>query len=91
MTSDLYLSRAYRYVEADPVRGISASGMEYDGYTIVVASSADEANAKLLARLKETTRYRTWEISDTKKLTAGADTPLEKRVEILREVFPVVD
>ncbi|MBM3247491.1 hypothetical protein FJZ17_03065 [Candidatus Pacearchaeota archaeon] len=91
MDKNLYLVRACRYVEADPVRGVRDSGTNYGGHKVVIASSPELANDKLLAHLAQNTRYRNWEISETRELTAGTDIPLQKRVEILREVFPIIE
>ena len=44
MDSSLYLTRASKFVEADPVRGIPESGTEYSSYFVVVAPNTDEAS-----------------------------------------------
>lgn len=88
MNKYLYVTRASRFVEADPARGIENSETEYSGYKIVVASNSDLAAEKLLTDLGE---YKEWKCAEIKELTAGADIPLEKRVEILREIFPVIE
>lgn len=91
MAEHLYLTRASRFIEADPVRGVRRSGIEYSGYNVVIALCNSLAAEKLLTHLKETTRSRSWIIAETKELTACPDVPLVKRVEILREIFPVIE
>jgi len=90
MDGNLYLARAMRYFEVDPARGINESGTDYSGYHIVIASRNTDAGRKLIAHLKQNTRYRNWISTETKKLTEGKDIPLERRVEVLGEVFPVI-
>lgn len=88
---NIYLARAWRYVEADPVRGINESRHENSSYSFVIATGEGEAGDKLLTDLREHTRFSNWKDPDIKELSAGLDIPLEKRVEILREIYPVIE
>lgn len=87
MSEDLYLTRAKRYVESDPSRGIEHSSIDSSGEYLIPASSPNDATEQLLAYLKSNTRYRNWESDRVRKLIVGADIPLEKRLEILGEIF----
>ncbi len=90
MTDKLYLGRVWRYVESDIVRGIKGSNYENSGFKVVVASSQEEANSKFSRYLEKNTRFRNWDKTEVKVLTAEQDLPLEKRVEILKEIFEVI-
>jgi len=81
--SRLYLTEAIRDEERvlEPTRSWSS------GKYLVVAADPEEAGGKLLNYLTKNTRYGSWKVTKTKKLTAGADVPLEKRLEILGEIF----
>ena len=87
--TNLYLSRGWRYIESDPVREVK-EGYRKSDYHIVIASSNDEASKKLIEYLKQNTRCN-WSSTELKELTAKKDIPLEDRVEILREIFPIIE
>ncbi|MEK6912745.1 MAG: hypothetical protein AABX26_02200 [Nanoarchaeota archaeon] len=91
MDSSLYLTRASKFVEADPVRGIPESGTEYSSYFVVVAPNTDEASKKLRRYLSNHSRSKGWETRETRELTVGAHIPLEDRVAILKEVLSVIE
>ena len=90
MTDNLYLSRAWKYVEADPIMAISESRYEDSGHKIIVASSEKEAERKFMIYLEGNTRFKKWDGPEVKVLTAGQDVPLEKRIEILQEIFTII-
>ena len=90
MADNLYFGRAWKYVEADPVRAINESRYVDSGSKIVVASSQDKANKKFIEYLEKNTRFINWVNSEVRVLTAGQDVPLEKRVEILKEIFTII-
>lgn len=90
MDEHLYITRASRFVEADPVRGRTDSDIEYSAYYLTIATKENVASKKLLAYLKKNDSVENWQNSTIRELYAGADVPLEKRVEILREVFPLI-
>ena len=90
MDNGLYIARASRFIETDPARGLFESRTERSSYHVVTASDGNLAAEKLLTHLKQNTRYSDWGFTEVKELTAGADIPLEKKFEILGEVFPVI-
>ncbi len=91
MENRLYLVRASRFVDADPFRGRPNSTTEYSRHYVTSDRSETLATNKLLSHLRASTRYRNWEKSDVKELSAGSDIPLEKRIEILRECFLILE
>jgi len=83
----LYLIKAKRFVDADPYRGREHSGYDYSQNFLVVAPDLGQASAILVQYLERKTRYRNWDRAIFSELKAGADLPLEKRLEILGEIF----
>ena len=90
MNENLYFTRAEKFVSADPLRGRAESRTEYSSYFVVIASGLNEAVEKTLGCLKSNTRSKDWVKSDARKLAAGLDVPLEKRVEILGETLGII-
>ncbi len=88
--ANLYLVRVWRLNESDPVRDIK-SGYENSSYKVVIASDNNEASKKVNEYLNKNTRYTDWERTEVKELTAKKDIPLEDRVEILKEIFPIIE
>lgn len=81
----LYYGRASRFVEADPVRGVSSSSLEYSRYYLVVAKDETTAHSKLLSNLNRRVS-KNWENPDLIELTSAKKFPLPERIKILREV-----
>lgn len=89
---NLYLGRAEKYVSADTVRGIPSDTTEYSAQYLILAESQQNAGNKLQSYLKTTLPItgNNWKPLEMQELTAGKDLPLEKRIEILKEVLPVI-
>jgi hypothetical protein len=84
MEDRLYLGKTERYVQADPVRGINKSRVEYSNRRVIVAGDRLEATKKF------SSHYKSWNYPNIIELTAGADVSLEKRIEILGEIFDII-
>jgi hypothetical protein len=83
--SKLYLTEASRYDDQ-----VLEAITWYSGKHLTIASNQKEAGEKLIDYLNKHTRYRSWEVCQAQELTKETDISLEKRVEILTEIFPVL-
>ena len=90
MVERLYLCENSLYVQTDAFKRQPSEYNERTGIYLVVAQSASEAIEKFNAYFVIDVRKRDWNIPRIKELSAGTDIPLEKRVEILAEVFPII-
>ncbi len=86
MADNLYFGNAMKYAE----NGSSVAGYNKEGCRIIVASNQEGANRKF-SRFLEATGFRNWVKTEVKILATKGDVPLEKRIEILKEVFEVIE
>lgn len=89
MTDKLYLARGEVYHPARSHHPEETGGTEFSEYKLVVSEDSENATHKLLSSLHQNSIY-TWRCSDIKELSSGMDLPLEKRVEILGEIFSII-
>mgnify|MGYP006865057121 CR=1 FL=1 len=83
---ETYVTLAER--EAMPGRYDS---VRYSPRNLVVAPDREKAKEKFLADLNNVSSFGRWKIFFIDEPTAGKDIPLETRIEILREVLPVLE
>ena len=90
MDNKLYLARGSVYVEARAHHPEESGETNFSEYKLIIAEDSGKATEKILSNLRQNSRYNDWKCSDIKELNSGSDISLEKRVEILGEVFSII-
>jgi hypothetical protein len=90
MDEKLYLARGSVYIEARAHHPEESGATNFSEYKLILAEDSEKATEKLLSNLRQNSRYGDWKCSDIKELNSGKDVKLEKRVEILGEIFSIL-
>jgi hypothetical protein len=88
---NLYLVEGYGRKNHTPKSGPNKTCLEYSDKYIVLCETIDDSKRKLLNYLTKEFKNSYWTNFSSIELKKGADISLEKRIEVLSEVYKIIE